>query len=108
MVWPATCATGRRAPGSCTTADCVVPDVRLGKASPLDLEAVRGRILLDEEGGTAEARRDRLQDPRSDLEPLPGVVEAHEIARDPIFRREVSHQRFEVGSLQDSLDQRPV
>src|SRR3989454_8453799 len=108
MVWPATCATGRRAPGSCTTADCVVPDVRLGKASPLDLEAVRGRILLDEERGTAEARRDRLEDPRRDLEPLPSVVEPHEVLRHPVFGGQLPHERFEVGSFQDPLDQRPV
>src|SRR5437762_4297315 len=100
--WPATSATASMGPGFRTQEPCVASDARLRQPSPLDLEAVRGRILLDEERGTTEARRDRLQDPRRDLEPLPGVVEPHEVLRHPMRGRQLSHERFEVGSLQDS------
>src|SRR2546430_16769303 len=99
--WPATSATARRAPGSRTRTDCAVRDARLRQPGPLDLEAVRGRILLDEERGTAEGRRDRLEDPRRDLEPIPGVVKAHEVLRHAMSGSQLPHPSFEVGSFPD-------
>src|SRR3989441_8329360 len=52
--WPATCATESMGPGFRTQEPCAASDARLRQPSPLDLEAIRGRILLDEERGTAE------------------------------------------------------
>src|SRR5205807_3118606 len=104
----ATSATESLGRGFRAEGRCVASDARLRQPSPLDLEAVRGRILLDEERGTAEARRDRLEDPRRDLEPLPDVIEAHEVLRHPMGGRQLPHERYEVGSLQDSLDERAI
>src|SRR6266704_5919715 len=80
---------GDRRPGM----ECAVRRVRLSEPSPLDLEAVRGRILLDEERGSVKLRRDLLEDPRRDLEALPRAVHTHEILWDVIGPREVSHER---------------
>src|SRR5437879_13561235 len=77
--WPATFATESMGRGSRTRGRCVAPDARLRQPSPFDLEAVRGRILLDDERGTAEARHDRLDDPQRDLEPTRDLVKPHEV-----------------------------
>src|SRR5438552_17291748 len=78
--------------------DCGACRARLSQPSPLDLEAVRGRILLDEEGGPAKLRRDLLEDPRRDLQPLPRSVDADEISRAVTGPRDVSPQRLRVGN----------
>src|SRR5256712_309815 len=88
--------------------DCGARRVRLRQPSPLDLEAVRGRILLDEEGRPVKLRRDLLEDPGRDLEALPRAVHAHEIRRDVIGVREVSHQWLQIGTFDDSLEEGPV
>src|SRR5256712_866333 len=88
--------------------DCGARRGRLRQPSPLDLEAVRGRILLDEERGPVKLRRDLLEDPGRDLEALPRAVDAHEIRRDVIRPVEVSHQWLQIGAFDDSLEEGPV
>src|SRR2546427_894442 len=88
--------------------DCGARRVRLRQPSPLDLETVRGRILLDEERRPVKLRRDLLEDPGRDLEALPRAVHAHEIRRDVIGVREVSHQWLQIGAFDDSLEEGPV
>src|SRR3989442_12317868 len=77
----------------------------LRKPSPLDLEAVRGRILLDEERGPVKLRRELLEDPGRDLEAPPRAVHAHEIRGDVVGLREVPHQRLQIGAFDDSLEE---
>src|SRR5437762_3047482 len=108
MAWRATLAEARKALGVCTVAACDADDARLREPSPLHLEAVRGRILLDEERGPPEDRGELLQDPRRDLEALPRVVDAHEVLRHPMADLEIAHQRFQIGSLEDPLHEGPV
>src|SRR5204863_343550 len=97
-----------KALGVCTIAACDADGARLREPSPLHLEAVRGRILLDEERGPPEDRGELLQDPRRDLEALPRVVDAHEVLRHPMADLEIAHQRFQIGSLEDPLHEGPV
>src|SRR5947199_5899601 len=87
---------------------CAARGVRLRKPSPLDLEAVRGRILLDEERGPVKLRRELVEDPRRDLEALPRAVHAHEIRGDVVGPREVSHQRLQLGAFDGSLEEGSV
>src|SRR3989449_1665569 len=88
--------------------DCGAPRVRLCQPSPFDLEAVRGRILLDEKRGPVKLRRDLLEDPGRDLEALPRAVHAHEIRRDVIGPREISHERLQIRAFDDSLEEGSV
>src|SRR5439155_8345612 len=103
-----TFAEARKALGVCRIAACDADGARLCEPSPFHLEAVRGRILLDEERGPPEDRGDLLQDPRRDLEAIPRVVEAHEVLRHPVADLEIPHQPFEVGAFEDPLHERPV
>src|SRR3989454_5451305 len=88
--------------------DCGAPRVRLCQPSPLDLEAVRGRILLDEERGPVKLRSDLLEAPGRDLEALPRAVHAHEILWDVIGPREVSHERLQIRAFDDPLEEGSV
>src|SRR5438093_980767 len=87
---------------------CAARGARLRKPSPLDLEAVRGRILLDEERGPVKLRRELLEDPGRDLEAPPRAVHAHEIRGDVVGLREVPHQRLQIGAFDDSLEEGSV
>src|SRR5438552_14802184 len=58
--------------------DCCACRSRLSQPSPVDLEAVRGRILFDEAGGSAKLRPDLLEDPRRDLEAVARSVDGPE------------------------------
>src|SRR2546430_10417099 len=107
-VWRVRLAVAPKDRGDRPGMDCAARGVRLRKPSPLDLEAVRGRILLDEEGGPVELRRELLEDLRRDLEALPRAVHAHEIRGDVVGPREVSHQRLELGAFDDSLEEGSV
>src|SRR3989475_1959532 len=107
-VWRAGCAAVPRDRGDRPGMVCAARGVRLRKPSPLDLEAVRGRILLDEERGPVKLRRELLEDPRRDLEALPRAVHAHEIRGDVVGPREVSHQRLQLGAFDDSLEEGSV
>src|SRR5207249_6117728 len=107
-VWRVRLAVAPKDRGDRPGMDCAARGVRLRKPSPLDLEAVRGRILLDEERGPVKLRRELLEDPRRDLEALPRAVHAHEIRGDAVGPREVSHQRLQIGAFDDSLEEGSV
>src|SRR5712691_5869004 len=95
--WSVPSARRRMGPGgSPWIRRSAVFDARLRQPAPLDLEGVRGRILLDQVGGPVELRRDLLEDPGGDLEPLPRAIEAHEFARNAIAPFEVFHERLEI------------
>src|SRR5207247_10640088 len=78
------------------------------EARPLDFQAVRRRILLDQERRPVQAGSELLEDPGRDLEPLPQAVDAHELHRHAVLPRAVLPEAVEVGSLDDPFDQRPV
>src|SRR5436309_3288417 len=107
-VWRVRLAVAPKDRGDRPGMDCAARGVRLRKPSPLDLKAVRGRILLDEERGPVKLRRELLEDPRRDLEALPRAVHAHEIRGDVVGPREVSHQRLQLGAFDDSLEEGSV
>src|SRR5437016_1786082 len=107
-VWRAGCAAVPRDRGDRPGMVCAARGVRLRKPSPLDLEAIRGRILLDEERRPVKLRRELLEDPRRDLEALPRAVHAHEIRGDVVGLREVPHQRLQIGAFDDSLEEGSV
>src|SRR3989442_1325948 len=88
--------------------DCDARRARLAQPGPLDLEAVRRRILLDEERGPAKLRRDLLEDPGRDLEALPRAVDPHEVGRDVVGPLEDLPQRLQIRSFDDSLQEGPV
>src|SRR3989441_4447907 len=107
--WCVGFATERRDRGpSRPRASHGVAGAQLPERSPLHLEAIRGRVLLDEERRPVDLRCDPLEDPRRDLEPLPAVIEAHEVSRDPIRPLEVVHQRLEVGALENPFEEGPI